>query len=70
MTELSSSVGLVLMNADAIFNLLGFVTHQVLCLSWLMESTYFEKHTQNLLFSQGRTQASTFGESALCIQNL
>lgn len=67
MTELSSSVGLVLMNADAVFR---FVTHQVLCLPWLMESTYFEKHTQNLLFSQGRTQASTFGESTLCIQNL
>ena len=65
MTELSGSVGLVLMNADAIFNLLAFVTHQVLCLPWLVESTYFETHTQNFLFSQGKTQASTVGESIL-----
>lgn len=51
-------MGLVLMSVDSIFNLLGFVTHQVLCLPWLMESTYFAKqYTQNLLFFPGENSS-------------
>ena len=58
---------LVLMNVDSIFNLLGFVTHQVLCLPWLMESTYFEKttHTKFALFSRGELKLIQFGEYTL-----